>query len=186
MTDVRHVFQLKESATEIYASVKEYYAKYIKMRALGREYNKMFTDAGYAGVQAEFQTDYGGKTHRLLGFRLPVDLESETSIEKFPEIRHENLNGLNKKRFQPLKKNKFNKEKTSNFEDLTVSYDPILQAVYNSTFPFKEVIVNGETEWYIKSLSYSFENEKFVIDVLEEDINDHIRNNYDYIGEKVA
>lgn len=186
MSEVRHVFQLKESATEIYAYIKEYYIKYIKMRAIGREYNKMFNNAGYEKVEAVFQTDYAAKTHKLLGFRISGDLKSETSVDKFPEIRDPNLNKLNSKLIQPLKKNKFNKEKTSNFEDLIVCYDPILQAVFNSTYPFKEEIINGKSEFYLKSLNYSFENEKFVIEILEEDITDHIRNNFDFIKEVVA
>ena len=151
------------------------------MLNIGRKYNAEFMEAGYEGVQAIYTTDYTGAFHILQGFRKPQD--HENPIEKRIEIRHDNINTFKPNHeFQPLKKNKFNKERTKNFEWLKVSYVPVVNAVYGDTNTYK---VNGEgdkREILIKSFGYSMVEGVSNISVLEEDVNDYIREHYEQVG----
>lgn len=175
-------FQLKPNK-EIEESIQQYFNDYNRMLNIGRSYNAQFTEAGYTGVSAVYHTDYTAATNKLVGFKVNVENNSELTEQRI-EIRHENINTFKAGTdFQPLKKNKYNKEKTNNFQYLEVSYIPIIQAIYGNTDTFKMIEEESQPQLLIKSFGYGKVDGKFQIRVLEEDINDYILENYTKIEE---
>lgn len=174
-------FKLKPEYVKIQEQVQGYFDDYTRMLNIGRAYNAEFTEAGYEGVQAIYTTDYTGAFHALQGFKKPHDHEHQ--IEKRIEIRHDNLNTFKPNHdFQPLKKNKFNKERTNNFEWLKVSYIPVVNAVYGNNDTYKIIGEDDNREILIKSFGYSMVEGVFNISVLEEDVNDYIREHYEQVS----
>lgn len=168
--------KLKLKNKELLEQVNAYFNKYRQMKNIGNLYVSRLEESGHKDVKAIYNTNYTEATHELVGFQIISNDESKW----YQEIFHSDLNTFKKgKTYQPLKKNKFNKETTQNFELTKVTYKPLLEVIYGEEIPV--VFVNDDPEHpyiRVKSLNMKLEDGEFIVTIERRDMTDHTKANF--------
>lgn len=159
---------------ELLEKVKEYYKKYYKMYDIANFYIEELKDQGYGVFTPAILLCIDQTFIEFVGIKNSI---SSDRHKKTDEIFHPNFNVSrthNSEMYQPLKKNKFNKEKTNNFEDTKVDFSVLLEVVFNDPSP---IDFKGKIMRY-KPLSASFTDNVFIATIERDDMTQHTLDNF--------
>lgn len=172
--------KLKLKNKDLLEEVNAYFNKYRQMKNLGNLYVARLEESGHTDVKAIYNTNYTEATHELVGFQIISKDESKW----YQEIRHSDLNTFKKgKTYQPLKKNKFNKETTQNFELTKVTYKPLLNVIYGEDDPL--VFVNDDPDkpyFRVKAVNMKLEDGDFIVEIERRDMTAHTLEHFEVLG----
>lgn len=166
--------QVKLTNTKLLEKVKKYYKDLEKMNEIANWYINDLKENGYGDFGAAILSNIDQTSIEFIGVRNSIVSDHG---RKFNEIYHPNFNVSRIHRghmYQPLKKNKFNKDKTNNFEDTKVNFDVLLEVIFNDPSPIE--FVGAELRY--KPLSANFEDDIFTATIARCDINQHTLDNF--------
>lgn len=170
--------QIKLTNSDLLEKVKQYYSTLEKMREIANWYITDLKENGHGDFGAAILSNIDQTFIEFVGIRNSIVSDGD---RKTNEIFHPNFNVSRDYRgqmYQPLKKNKFNKEKTNNFEDTKVNFAVLLEVIFNDPSPVEFV---GKELRY-KPLTTDYENGVFTAFIARRDINEHTLANFEVLN----